>query len=194
MSTNFCPTTSNAGECAPRFIEKLLTGVVLLLALGATVAALPAHSAETPASKPSRATKNTLTATSMTSSSSQTLPNGTYLYGQVTKAEQIGKTYMVFQVRDRQVVGAFYMPSSSFDCVHGTFQPNQLALTVVNSDEQTSYPYSVPLQSRTSMARSQSSDAVPVGLAGFHRIPTLSSNDQRILSTCQANYQASLQR
>jgi hypothetical protein len=122
-------------------------------------------------------------------SASKALPDGTYLYGRVSKAGQLGSTYLVFEVHQGAVNGAFYMPQSSFDCVHGSVQTQRLALTVVNSYEQASYPYAVALQTAGKSASSTRPDVVPIALEGFHPIKQLSANDRRILSTCKASYQ-----
>ena len=47
------------------------------------------------------------------------LKDGVYLYGESSQPEQIGQSYMVFEVKQGQVTGAFYMPRSSFDCFTG---------------------------------------------------------------------------
>ncbi|NJO40196.1 MAG: hypothetical protein HC769_12585 [Cyanobacteria bacterium CRU_2_1] len=119
---------------------------------------------------------------------SQPLANGTYLYGQTPERDQLGAAYMVFEVNQGQVVGAFYMPRSSFDCFYGTVEANQLALTIVDSYEQTIHSYSVALEPTDSVA-TLGSEATPVGLEGFHSIDGLTENDQRILSTCQTDFQ-----
>lgn len=121
--------------------------------------------------------------------SNQVLENGTYLYGQSAQPEQIGSAYLVFEVEDSRVVGAFYMPQSSFDCFYGSIADQQLALNIVNSYERTVHPYAIALQESDSVATIGNPDLAPVGLEGYHRIETVSENDQRILSTCQADYQ-----
>ncbi len=84
------------------------------------------------------------------------------------------------------------MPRSSFDCVHGSVQSKQLALTVVNSYEQASYPYAVALQTSAASASAVHPEVAPVGLEGYYPIKQLSANDKRILSTCKASYHKSL--
>jgi hypothetical protein len=118
----------------------------------------------------------------------QALPDGVYLYGQAETPDQVGSAYMVFTVTDSRVVGAFYMPYSSFDCFHGEFQPDRLALNVVDSYDRSVHPYSVALDTSSPVAAANGA-AVPAGLEGFHQIQTVSENDQRILATCQADYQ-----
>jgi hypothetical protein len=120
---------------------------------------------------------------------SQSMADGVYLYGQSPNPEQIGSAYMVFQVNNSQVVGAFYMPYSSFDCFNGDLQTNQLALTVVSSEEQAAYPYAVALQPGSNIASANGAIA-PLRLEGYHRISTLSRNDRRLLAACQADHQA----
>lgn len=98
------------------------------------------------------------------------LPDGVYLYGESPEPEQIQKTYLVFEVRRGLTVGAIYMPSSSFDCFYGNAGTQQLKLTIVNSYEQNSYNFSIPLKE-------------------FHAIASVSSNDSRILGVCKDSYQ-----
>lgn len=160
-----------------RRLEKPLGG--LLLATGMITIAAAVQAAEIP-----------LVLRQIQSSPSVTQPieDGVYLYGQSSTPEQIGSAYMVFRVGSQQVVGAFYMPSSSFDCFHGDLKADQLALTVINSEEQAAYPYSVALQPGSNVASADGSVA-PLQLAGYHRITTVSENDRRILATCLADNQ-----
>ncbi|PSB35565.1 hypothetical protein [Stenomitos frigidus] len=158
-------------------LEKLLTGVALTCALSLAMQGL-AHSSEAPVVQKPIAQ----------SGASSVLPDGNYLYGQAPKAGQLGATYLVFEVNKGKVNGAFYMPQSSFDCVHGTLQTQRLALTVVNSYEQASYPYAVALQAGGTSASSTGPNVAPIALEGFHPIKHLSANDRRILSTCKASY------
>ncbi|MBW4522091.1 MAG: hypothetical protein KME16_20735 [Scytolyngbya sp. HA4215-MV1] len=121
------------------------------------------------------------------------LPNGVYLYGQSKQPEQIGNTYLVFEVKNDQVIGAFYMPRSSFDCVYGNFQAEELALTVVDSYERTAHPYAIALKKDYSVARAGNNptEKTTIGLDGLQPIATVSDNDRRILGVCKANYQNS---
>lgn len=118
----------------------------------------------------------------------RSLADGVYLYGQAPEPEQLGAAYMVFEVNQGDVVGAFYMPRSSFDCFSGRFEADRLALTIVDSYEQTRYPYAIALDSTSSVAMAGGETIAPVGLEGFQRIAQLSANDQRILSTCKADH------
>ncbi|MGK7899848.1 MAG: hypothetical protein AB4352_00265 [Hormoscilla sp.] len=114
--------------------------------------------------------------------------NEIYLYGQSSEPEQVGQAYTVFEVRQQQgVIGAFYMPRSSFDCFYGSIQSDRLAVTIVNSYDQTSYPYSIALD-RDSQIAGDRPVMEQMGLAGFYPIAPVSSNDQRILGICKQNY------
>ncbi|WP_421658989.1 hypothetical protein [Leptothermofonsia sp. ETS-13] len=173
-----------------RHLEKVFTGVTLTLALHLVTPGMPgsvANSAEVPENP---VTPNAPYRSNPHSSPKQahSLKSGTYLYGQSSSAEQLGSAYLVFEVKENKVVGAFYMPRSSFDCFHGTLQADRLALTVVDSYEKVSYPYSVALRKESVSASAGKPVATAVELSGFRHIKRLSSGDQKILSTCKANY------
>ena len=117
------------------------------------------------------------------------LANGVYLYGQSNQPDQIGKAYFVFEVRQGSVVGSLFMPRSSFDCAYGTFQPDQVALTVVNSYDKLENPYAIALEKTASVATRGNPALKQVSLGGFKPLATLSENDRRILNVCKQNYQ-----
>jgi hypothetical protein len=168
--------SSNGWRSVFERVEKPLTG--LLLTLGVAAIGLPSWSATSVEPAVNR------TAQTAQAAASQPLTDGVYLYGQSPERDQLNSAYLVFEVTRGQVVGAFYMPRSSFDCVYGDVQADQLALNVVDSYSQEAYPYAVALESTGSVA----GEAVPpVALEGMHRIDEINSNDQRILSTCKAD-------
>lgn len=117
------------------------------------------------------------------SESSAPLADGVYLYGQSPAAAQPGSIYMVFEVTGRQTVGGFYMPSSSFDCFSGDISSTRLDLTVIDSYEQTSHPYSLAVQTQPVLAAGQA--GAEFSINGFTRIEALSEIDEHILETCQ---------
>ena len=163
-------------------LEKPLA--VLLISLGLTVAALshqPAHGADVVAESARIATSNTLTI-------SQMLPDGVYLYGQSPEAMQLGSEYMVFEVNQNQVVGAFYMPQSSFDCFVGEIGSRRLSLNIFNSYDQSVHPYAIALDANSSVASNGSGNGAELGLEGFHRISDISELDQSLLNTCRADH------
>ena len=116
------------------------------------------------------------------------LQDGTYLYGQSPQPEQVGVAYMIFEAQSDRIVGAFYMPHSSFDCFYGEAQPDKLALTVIDSYEQAAYAYDVAFQPSADIANAVGGVMTSVSLEGFHPIETVSANDQRILGICHTNY------
>lgn len=156
----------------------------LVLAAGMAIATPAAFAAEAT----SRSTAKQVTSQQP---DSQPLADGVYLYGQSAEAEQLGSAYMVFEVRDRQVTGAFYMPYSSFDCFNGAIESNRLALNVIDSYEQASYPYEIGLEQSDAVATVGNVTITPVQIEGFHRIESVSDNDRRILASCQTNLQES---
>lgn len=117
----------------------------------------------------------------------EVLDDGIYLYGQIPEPDQIGVAYLIFEVSEHQVVGAFYMPHSSFDCFQGEFQANQLALQITDSYEQVTFPYSIGLSRSGAIAASEDVAVPPVALTGFDPIATVSENDHRILGVCKAD-------
>jgi hypothetical protein len=114
------------------------------------------------------------------------LADGQYLYGEAQTAHQPGTTYVVMAVEDGRAVGAFYQPHSSFDCFHGQVGENLLALTIINSYDQTAYAYGVPLDTSRSTIASQGGAASQPTLEGFYAIDSLSATDHDILATCHA--------
>jgi hypothetical protein len=167
-------------------IEKPVTG--LLLTLGLAAVALPSLSAS------SVETRNLVALPQVAQvaqvAAVQPLADGVYLYGQAPERDQLNSAYLVFEVTQGQIIGAFYMPRSSFDCVYGNLQADQLALNVVDSYSREAYPYAVALQSTGAVADAGDGSAPPVTLEGMHRIDNINSNDQRILSTCKADHQS----
>ena len=113
------------------------------------------------------------------------LADGVYLYGQQSAVAQPGSVYMVLKVTGRRTVGAFYMPSSSFDCFHGNISPTRLDLTVIDSYEQTSHPYSLAVQTQPTLAAGNA--GAEFSISGFSPIDGLSELDENILETCQAD-------
>lgn len=119
---------------------------------------------------------------------STTLPDGVYLYGQSPKPNEIGKGYFVFEARQGKLVGALYMPRSSFDCTYGQLEADRVSLMVVDSYDRSENPFVIATERNDSVA-SRDPVVAPIGLEGFHRLSNLSENDQRILNVCKQNYQ-----
>jgi len=119
------------------------------------------------------------------------LEEGVYLYGQSPQPEQIGQAYMVFEVKQGQITGAFYMPHSSFDCFTGVPQGNQLHLSIIEAYSQEAYSYQIGFSNSTVVAAAggQGTDKNNLILEGFHRLSTVSENDTRILNQCKVDLQ-----
>lgn len=124
-----------------------------------------------------------------TAAKPSTLADGVYLYGQSAEPDQIGRAYFVFEVHQGKVLGALYMPRSSFDCAYGSFQADQLSLTVVDSYDRSENPYAIALAKGASVATRGNPAVAQINLEGFEPLTKLSDNDQRILNVCKQNYQ-----
>lgn len=166
-------------------------GVALFSVALATVSVLsvglfPASSAESPVRTQKSAS---LIATRSIAQLNHKLPDGVYLYGESPKPNEIGKGYFVFESKQGKVIGALYMPSSSFDCASGSFQGDQLALTVTNSYDHSTNPFAIALERNTTVAVGGNSVMAPIGLQGFHKIDQLSEMDHRILNVCKTDLQ-----
>ncbi|MEO0870270.1 MAG: hypothetical protein AAFY17_17930 [Cyanobacteria bacterium J06642_11] len=111
---------------------------------------------------------------------SSPLTDGVYLYGQQATPSELGTVYMVFEVTAGQAVGAFYEPSSSFDCFSGDVLANRLDLTVVDSYDQARHPYS--LAAAPTYVAGQAAEYT---IDGFTALSHLSELDQQLLETCQ---------
>ncbi len=114
------------------------------------------------------------------------LPDGTYLYGESEKPNQPGSTYFIFEVKKGEVSGALYSPNSSFDCTRGKFEPQQIALTVVDTYEKTSYPIEIAT-AHSGIIANAGDPVAELGLDGMTRVTgEISARDREILSTCKA--------
>lgn len=172
---------------ATDLLKTMVAGTAAFIAAGVFTTLSIAQATEVSSTVIDRSTPEAVTAVNSATNAAigRSLPDGIYLYGQSPQPNQIGSAYMVLQVKDRQVAGAFYMPSSSFDCFQGEIRNQQLALTVANSEEQTRYPYSLALQTQGNLAATHPG-AMSVTPAGYHAISQVSSRDREILATCQS--------
>lgn len=144
-------------------------------------------------------TVGTATSTAPTGKLPALAKDGIYLYGQSSEPEQIGQEYMVFEVRQGKVMGAFYLPRSEFSCFQGTLQSGKLAVMVANSPDLDTYPDFVAGQNqqiatasnRPPIAKGYEPIAYPysVALQNYHQLASVSANDQKVLSTCKNIYQ-----
>lgn len=115
--------------------------------------------------------------------------NGVYLYGQQPVPDQLATAYFVFELQGGSITGAFYMPSSSFDCVQGQIEPEQIHLSVTDSYSQETSPYALSLSPPTAVVASQASPVTaPLNIAGFYQLP-MNDQSQDLLAICRARYQ-----
>ena len=127
----------------------------------------------------------------------KTPKDGIYLYGQSPQVDQIGQEYMVFEVRQGKVIGAFFLPQSEFSCFQGSLVDGKLDVIIANDSN--SEPYSDPIADtqssqvaaagNTQIRDQQMSSSYSVALQNYHKISSLSNNDKRILTSCKKNYQ-----
>lgn len=164
-------------------IERPITAALLTIALGLTAASLPARGNEVPAGVGAGLPSAQMTGASMV----KPLPDGVYVYGQTNQPDQTGSVYMVFEVVDRQIYGAFYMPQSSYDCFYGNVQDDQLALTVVDSYEQQEYPYAVALDTTAAIASTGNPSPAQTGLMGYAPVVSIPANNYTMLNTCRTD-------
>lgn len=126
--------------------------------------------------------------------------DGTYSYGQSPERNRIGQEYMVFEMHQGKVIGAFYLPQSEFSCFQGSFASGRLSMSVAS--DSTSDPAPDFLAERNSPKVAATGDGLrieaqyqqmassyAVALKDYYQIPSVSANEQRILSVCKNSYQ-----
>lgn len=167
------------------YLELPIAGLILMIGVSPSSANPITNIRSQVSAKPSQlALTNTKQANPTT--------DGIYLYGQSAQPEQLGQQYLVFKLRQRQIVGAVYMPQSEFACFSGTVDSKQLNLSVVDSYEQTATPYSIALQTDYPVATASNNPTKgerQLEIQGYYRISNVSANDRRILAMCQNNSQ-----
>jgi len=128
-----------------------------------------------------------------TPASSETVahfPDGVYFYGESPQPDRMGHGYMVFEARQQNLLGAVYLPHSSFDCFHGRVISDRLAMTVIHSYDRTTHPYEMALEP-VAIASNAHPDSQELQFKpeGFYRIPELTQREHRILDTCRQDLQ-----
>ncbi len=177
------PSTAASVYASCAFLGQILRRSLMSLVIGASMVA---GSSATPVGgvdlQAAEVEKQSLEA-------GEAIAEGVYLYGQSPEPEQLGTAYAVFEINDdNRAVGAFYMPYSSFDCFQGEIAANQMNLTVINSYDQTRYPYTLAMREGAIASQADEIQQAPVDLVGYHPIETLSESDRQILATCKAGH------
>ena len=126
--------------------------------------------------------------------------NGIYLYGQSQQPNQIGQEYMVFEVRQGKVTGAFYLPQSEFNCFQGSLVAGKLDLTIAGDAGSTPYSDSIAdAQNAPQVATASDSSQIgaqyeqvssqySVALQNYYQLSNVNENDKQILAACKSNY------
>ena len=123
-----------------------------------------------------------------TSPQTNVIADGYYLYGSAPEPNTLGAAYMVFEAQDSHLVGALFMPQSSFDCFQGYRDGNELALEITNSYTQEVYGYAIALVTNDVQVASTDSADFVLALDGFYQLDSPAGAEMAILNTCQANY------
>ncbi|RCJ18301.1 hypothetical protein A6770_06940 [Nostoc minutum NIES-26] len=112
--------------------------------------------------------------------------DGVYLYGQSPQPNQLGQGYVLFQKQQGKVTGALYMPQSEFSCFQGTLDKSgELAMTVTGSpDESNSNDVATANRLPSFNEDELNTYAYSVALQDYHRLNSISTNDQRMLQMC----------
>lgn len=135
--------------------------------------------------------------------SNSSMPDGTYLYGQASEPQQIGKEYLVFEARQGKVVGAVYMVGSEYSCFKGTLASNQMNLIVANSYNQTAIAHTMAAQpaqvaaagGEVNLQNTYDSLTYPhtIRLEDYKPLRKVSDNDKQILNSCRSNSQGQVE-
>ncbi|OWY69983.1 hypothetical protein B7486_18695 [cyanobacterium TDX16] len=113
--------------------------------------------------------------------------DGIYLYGQSPRTNQLGQEYMIFEMRQGKVTGAFYLPQSEFSCFEGSLISNKLSVTVAADENSEANSAQVAAaNSKIEDNYAQIPSPYAVGLQNYYQLANISDNDRRILTTCQS--------
>jgi len=112
------------------------------------------------------------------------LSNGVYLYGESPESGTVGAIYFVFQVEAERLTGAIYQPHSSFDCVYGEIEPDQLNLRIITAYDRLERAYSVALKPAETVLASAEDMSQQPGIEGMYPIYPLTDLDSRLLGIC----------
>mgnify|MGYP001800020959 FL=1 len=156
--------------------QVLVGGVAGALLLSVAASASPVPPASVVVNHPVDAT-----------STAQPIADGVYFYGSQPQPDAIGAAYMVFEAQNSNVVGALYMPQSSFDCFEGHLTGQALALQITNSYTQEVYAYAIALVTDDSPVAATNPGLAPLQLDGFFDLGTPRAAENNILTTCQSH-------
>lgn len=115
--------------------------------------------------------------------------NGIYFYGKSPIRDQLGVEYLIFLVQNNKVVGAFYQVGSEFNCFHGDISQDQISLSVIDPYDNTVYPYSIALESSSTLASESNNLIKELALSGHHKIKDYNDHDLEMLDICRQDLQ-----
>lgn len=113
------------------------------------------------------------------------LNNGIHFYGKSTNRDQLGSEYLIFEVKNNQLIGLFYMPSSEFNCFYGKVNQDNISLSILDPYDNNIYPYSIALENSSPLASEGENLVKNLGLSGYHRIENYNESDLQMLNICQ---------
>lgn len=182
FETVFCKSTANSKHAIKNSFQvkhwPLLMSVLGMLMVGTAASAHVSHGVESGADIPAKAIDAT-----------QGIEDGVYFYGSAPEPDEIGAAYLVFESQENSIVGAIYMPQSSFDCFQAEMGRNALALQITNSYTQEVYDYAIALVSTdTPIASTDLATEVVDGslqLEGFFDLGIARDSETTLLETCQ---------
>ena len=112
------------------------------------------------------------------------LTNGTYLYGESAKPDQIGKDYIIMRIKDGQATGAVYRPHSEYYCFQGEVKGEQIKLSFKDPENGTVYSQEIAIKEIDGPIASQSIPVRRISLNGFEPIEKIAEVDREILQAC----------
>ncbi len=117
------------------------------------------------------------------------LEDGIHFFGEASEREKLGSTYMIFEVKDSEVLGAVYSPHSAYSCFEGRFSNNQLALRVDDPYGDDVYLHEIALEQTALIAASSDLASVDlqIGLEGMIPLDNIQEQEQGLLASCQAD-------
>lgn len=155
-----------------------IVGGLIGAALLSTVAsASPTHSLKGPSSEADEAPLAV-----------RPIADGLYFFGAADHPDEIGHAYMVFEADNSNIVGAIFMPQSSFDCFRGQVVGNELALQITNSYTQEVHDYPIALATDRDPIATVGSPQLPLELSGFYDLGAPRAAEAELLATCQSSY------
>lgn len=113
------------------------------------------------------------------------LGDGIYFYGAASQPDMIGAAYLVFEAQNSQVVGAIFMPYSSFDCFQGHMLDNALALQITHSYTQDTDEYAIPVIVSDEPVATIDGTHPSWQLDGFFNLGAAREAELSILAVCQ---------